>query len=74
MAQDKQVRGNGYIVKSSTADGHDYELVASPVQFDVETTETRRAPEFNEHGDEILQEAGFDMDQIIEFKIAGAVT
>ena len=74
VAQDKQVRGNGYIVGSTTADGHDYELVASPVQFDMQTTETNRAPDFNEHGDEILQEAGFDMEQIIELKIAGAVT
>ncbi len=74
VAQDKQVRGNGYIVESRTADGHDYELVASPVQFDVQTTETHRAPDFNEHGDEILQEAGFDMEKIIELKIAGAVT
>jgi len=74
VAKDPQVRGNGYIVKSMTADGHAYELVASPVQFDEKTTETHRAPDFNEHGDEILQQAGFDMEKIIELKIAGAVT
>ena len=74
VAQDKQVRGNGYIVPSRTADGHDYELVASPVQFNEQTTETNRAPDFNEHGDEILMEAGYDMEQIIAFKVAGAVT
>lgn len=74
VASDPQVRGNGYIVKSKTADGHDYELVASPVQFDEQTTETHRAPDFNEHGDEILLQAGFDMEKIIELKIAGAVT
>jgi crotonobetainyl-CoA:carnitine CoA-transferase CaiB-like acyl-CoA transferase len=74
VAKDLQVRGNDYIVKSATASGSKYELVASPVQFDVHATETKRAPEFNEHGDEILQEAGFDMEKIIELKIAGAVT
>lgn len=74
VAKDLQVRGNDYIVKTKTASGTAFELVASPVQFDVQATATRRAPEFNEHGDEILQEAGFDMEKIIELKIAGAVT
>lgn len=74
VAKDLQVRGNDYIVGTKTANGTAFELVASPVQFDVKATATRRAPEFNEHGDEILQEAGFDMEKIIELKIAGAVT
>jgi crotonobetainyl-CoA:carnitine CoA-transferase CaiB-like acyl-CoA transferase len=74
VAKDLQVRGNDYIVGTKTANGTAFELVASPVQFDVKVTATRRAPEFNEHGDEILQEAGFDMEKIIELKIAGAVT
>ena len=30
-------------------------------------------PEFNEHGDEILRELGFEMDRILELKAAGAV-
>jgi len=74
VSKDEQVRGNDYIVSTKTANGTAFELVASPVQFDVKATATRRAPEFNEHGDEILQEAGFDMEKIIELKIAGAVT
>jgi crotonobetainyl-CoA:carnitine CoA-transferase CaiB-like acyl-CoA transferase len=44
------------------------------VQFDEEPTPTRRSPDFNEHGDEILQELGLDMEQIIELRVAGAVT
>jgi len=74
VAADPQIRGNGYIVPAVTASGSEYELVASPVQFNEQTTETNRAPEFNEHGDEILQEVGFDMEEIIQLKIAGAVT
>jgi len=74
VSKDEQVRGNDYIVGTKTANGTAFELVASPVQFDVKATATRRAPEFNEHGDEILLEAGFDMEKIIELKIAGAVT
>ena len=32
-----------------------------------------RAPEFNEHGDEILQELGMDMERIIALRASGAV-
>jgi crotonobetainyl-CoA:carnitine CoA-transferase CaiB-like acyl-CoA transferase len=74
VANDSQMLGNGYIVSSATASGSKYGLVASPVQFNEQTTETKRAPDFNEHGDEILQQAGFDMEKIIELKVAGAVT
>lgn len=74
VSKDEQVRGNDYIVGTKTANGTAFELVASPVQFDVQASITRRAPEFNEHGDEILLEAGLDMEQIIELKIAGAIT
>ena len=74
VAADPQVRANGYIARSATRDGTEFELVASPVQFDEKPTETGRAPEFSEHGDEILQEFGFDWDRILELKAAGAVT
>jgi hypothetical protein len=43
------------------------------VQFGEEPTPTKRAPEFNEHGDEILQSIGLDMDAIVELKIRGVV-
>jgi len=48
--------------------------VASPVQFDEQPTATARSPEFNEHGDEILKDLGYDWDAIIALKAAGAVT
>jgi crotonobetainyl-CoA:carnitine CoA-transferase CaiB-like acyl-CoA transferase len=48
--------------------------VASPVQFDEQPAQTRRAPEFNEHGDEILTELlGLDWDEVIEMKLRGVV-
>ena len=34
----------------------------------------RRAPEFNEHGDEILAELGLDGDAIIDMRVRGVVT
>ena len=73
VTEDEQVRANGYVVRTATKEGEEFELDASPVQFDEEVTATRRAPEFNEHGDEILQELGFGMDRILELKAAGAV-
>jgi crotonobetainyl-CoA:carnitine CoA-transferase CaiB-like acyl-CoA transferase len=74
VAEDPQMRANGYMARTATREGTEFELVSSPVQFDAEPTPTERAPEFNEHGDEILQELGMDMDRILELKAAGAVT
>jgi crotonobetainyl-CoA:carnitine CoA-transferase CaiB-like acyl-CoA transferase len=74
VAADPQVRANGYIAGAATREGVEFELVASPVQFDEQPTATARGPEFNEHGDEILQELGLDWDRIVELKAAGAVT
>jgi crotonobetainyl-CoA:carnitine CoA-transferase CaiB-like acyl-CoA transferase len=70
VAADPQVRANGYLAKTATGDGTEFELVA----FDEKPTATARAPEFNEQGDEILQELGYDWDRIVELKAAGAVT
>jgi crotonobetainyl-CoA:carnitine CoA-transferase CaiB-like acyl-CoA transferase len=71
---DPQVVANGYMARTATRKGVAFDLVATPVQFDEEPGATRRAPEFNEHGDEILGELGYDMDAILELRIQGAVT
>jgi crotonobetainyl-CoA:carnitine CoA-transferase CaiB-like acyl-CoA transferase len=73
VAADPQVRAMGYIAQATTADGTPFELGASPVQFDDQPTPTKRSPTFNEHGDEVLQELGLDMEQILELRVAGAV-
>jgi crotonobetainyl-CoA:carnitine CoA-transferase CaiB-like acyl-CoA transferase len=73
VAADPQMRANGYLVAAATREGTPFELVASPVQFDGEPGRTRRAPEFNEHGDEILAELGFDRDRVLALKISGAI-
>ena len=49
-------------------------LVSTPVQFNDEPQSIGRAPEFNEHGDEILTEKlGFDWDTIVDLKVKGIV-
>jgi crotonobetainyl-CoA:carnitine CoA-transferase CaiB-like acyl-CoA transferase len=73
VAEDPQVRANGYIVETRTKQGTPFELVGTPVQFDETPTNTRRAPEFNEHGDEILAQLGLDSREILELKASGAV-
>ena len=73
VAADPQVRANGYITSATTKEGTDFEMVSTPVQFDECPAETARAPEFNEHCDEILQEAGIDTERMIELKVAGVI-
>jgi crotonobetainyl-CoA:carnitine CoA-transferase CaiB-like acyl-CoA transferase len=74
FARDPQVAANGYMVRTATREGVEFDLVSTPVQFDEDPGATRRAPEFNEHGDEILGEVGYDAEGILELRIQGAVT
>ncbi len=73
LVDDPQVIANGYIQECHTADGTAFNLVAAPVQFDEEAPKPGRAPEFNEHGDAILEQLGLDWDTIIDFKVRGVI-
>ena len=73
VAADPQARANGYMQTAQTREGTPFELVETPVQFDHVPSGTERAPEFNEHCDEVLAEIGLEMDRILELKAAGAV-
>jgi len=72
-ADDPQTVANGYVQECQTAAGTPFRLVAAPVQFDEAPAVPGRAPEFNEHGDRILADMGFDEDAIIDLKIRGVV-
>jgi crotonobetainyl-CoA:carnitine CoA-transferase CaiB-like acyl-CoA transferase len=74
IAADPQMEANGYIRRVTDLEGNERRLVASPVQFDETPPDITRAPQFAEHTDDILREIGFDDEQLIELKIAGAVT
>jgi crotonobetainyl-CoA:carnitine CoA-transferase CaiB-like acyl-CoA transferase len=74
VGMDAQLRANGYIASVTDADGVERELVANPVQFDEVPASLRRAPQFAEHTDAILRDLGRTDDEILEYKIAGAVT
>jgi crotonobetainyl-CoA:carnitine CoA-transferase CaiB-like acyl-CoA transferase len=72
-ASDPQTVANGYVADCATADGTPFQLAAAPVQYDEKPASPGRAPEFNEHGDAILAELGFDWDTIVELKVRGVV-
>jgi len=71
---DAQVRAAGQVRSLTDVEGVERELVVSPVQFDECPPEVTRGPQFAEHSDEVLRELGYSDDQILELKIAGAVT
>ena len=73
VAEDPQAVANGYVVDCETAEGKPFKLAAAPVRFGAEAPSTRRAPEFNEHGDEILESIGLDWDAIVDLKVRGIV-
>jgi crotonobetainyl-CoA:carnitine CoA-transferase CaiB-like acyl-CoA transferase len=73
VVDDPQTVANGYIQDCKTASGTPFRLAAAPVQFDDHAAAPKRAPEFNEHGDAILADLGFDFDTIIDLKVRGVV-
>jgi crotonobetainyl-CoA:carnitine CoA-transferase CaiB-like acyl-CoA transferase len=73
VMDDPQVRANDMIAKVNAGDGSTFELVNSPVQFDETTTTLERGPEFAEHTELVLLEAGLDWDQIEALKKSGVV-
>ncbi|MGX7680035.1 CaiB/BaiF CoA transferase family protein [Jatrophihabitans sp. DSM 45814] len=74
VGMDPSLRANGFVAKVIDFDGIERELVTNPVQFDETPVDTKRAPQFAEHTDEILREIGKTDEELIELKIAGAVT
>ncbi len=70
---DPQTGANGYVQDCVTSSGTPFKLVAAPVQYGGEPAPAGRAPEFNEHGDDILAELGIDWDTIVDLKVRSVV-
>jgi crotonobetainyl-CoA:carnitine CoA-transferase CaiB-like acyl-CoA transferase len=72
---DPQAAAAGGFVQVPTADGGDsVRMVATPVDFTGTPWSPRSMPpEFAQHTEEVLLELGYDWDQIIELKDAGAI-
>jgi crotonobetainyl-CoA:carnitine CoA-transferase CaiB-like acyl-CoA transferase len=70
---DPQVLANGYMADVEDEFGHAIKLVNPPIQFDGAPYQARRGPGHGEHTDEVLLEVGYDMDEVIQLKIDGAI-
>ena len=73
VVADPQVEANGYLGETATGEGVPFQLVTTPVQFAGQPASPRRAPEFNEHCEEILAGIGCSADEVMELKLAGVV-
>ncbi len=71
--EDPQVVANGYVGETETAAGVPFKLVTTPVQFGGRPAPPKRAPEFNEHCDEILASLDLDEQGVLDLKIDGVV-
>ena len=73
VATDAQTIANGYLAENETSGGTKYQIVSVPIQYDEQPAGSSRAPEFNEHGDAILESLGIDWDTIIDLKLRNVV-
>jgi crotonobetainyl-CoA:carnitine CoA-transferase CaiB-like acyl-CoA transferase len=74
LGNDPSLRAVGQIVDVVDAEGVTRQLVASPVHFNRQAPRLTRGPLFAEHTDEILRDLGLTDEELIDLKIAGAVT
>jgi crotonobetainyl-CoA:carnitine CoA-transferase CaiB-like acyl-CoA transferase len=73
VVEDPQTIANGYVSDCESSEGEPFQLATAPVQYGGEPARPRRAPEFNEHGDAILEGLGLDWDAIVDLKVRGVV-
>lgn len=70
---DPQAIANGYLPRTTDANGNEFALAASPVQFDESALALSGAPGHGEHTDTLLAELGYSEDEIIDFKVKSVV-
>jgi crotonobetainyl-CoA:carnitine CoA-transferase CaiB-like acyl-CoA transferase len=73
IPRDPQAIANDYVVQVDAGDGTNFGLVASPVQFDEQKLELRKAPEHAQDTEAILLELGLDWPRISALKQSGAI-
>jgi crotonobetainyl-CoA:carnitine CoA-transferase CaiB-like acyl-CoA transferase len=73
VGEDPQAIANEYIQKCVSRSGVPFKLVSAPVQYDEQPAPTSSAPQYNEHGDDILAELGLDWETIVDLKLRNIV-
>jgi crotonobetainyl-CoA:carnitine CoA-transferase CaiB-like acyl-CoA transferase len=73
VVDDPMVAANGYLGDTVSAEGVPFQLVTTPVQFSGVPATPKRAPEFNEHCEEILGSIDCSTEEMLELKVAGVV-
>lgn len=73
MHDDPSVVANGYIPQVTSAQGTTFGMPVNPVQFDEVQVVPEGAPEFGQHTELLLMEAGVEWDQIEKYKNDGAI-
>lgn len=73
LYDDPQVVANRYMEEVDGGKRGRFHLVRNPVQFDEDAAPLSRSPEWGEHTDEVLQEAGLSMDELLGLKAKGVV-
>lgn len=73
VAEDPQVRANGYVVDSKSSEGEEFLVVQPPVQFGGVSAPTRPAPQFNDSADALLSELGMSDEDILDLRVGGAL-
>ena len=68
----RNTRANGFIRDVQYEDGA-LSLPSPGVLFDEDAGQPARAPDFGEHTDEVLSEAGFSMTDIAAYRRAGVI-
>jgi crotonobetainyl-CoA:carnitine CoA-transferase CaiB-like acyl-CoA transferase len=73
LASDPQVVANGYLTTMKDEADRTYHLVGPPVQFDGAGYDTLQGPDHGDSTDEVLAELGYAPEEVIQFKIEGAI-
>ena len=73
LARDPQAVANGYVNQVEAGDGSNFELVASPLQFNESPPGTERAPEAGEHTEQVLLDLGMSWPRIAELRERGCI-
>jgi crotonobetainyl-CoA:carnitine CoA-transferase CaiB-like acyl-CoA transferase len=75
LANDPQILANDYITEVERPDGQPpVRLVGAPVIFSKTPAKVRSlAPEFGQHTEELLLEAGYTWEELVELRAAGVI-